>query len=58
MKKYGNVLSLDLGAFSSVVITGLPLIKEAFVHQDQHFANRPMIPIQERVFKKNGKSLD
>uniref|UniRef100_A0A8D0UMT4 Cytochrome P450 2J2 n=2 Tax=Sus scrofa TaxID=9823 RepID=A0A8D0UMT4_PIG len=54
VKEYGNIISLDSSVFSSVVITGLPLIKEAFVHQDQHFANRPMIPTQERVFKKNG----
>lgn len=56
MKKYGNVLSLDLGAFSSVVITGLPLIKEALVHQDQNFVNRPINLNQ--VFQKNGKFLD
>uniref|UniRef100_A0A480MRN0 Cytochrome P450 2J2 n=1 Tax=Sus scrofa TaxID=9823 RepID=A0A480MRN0_PIG len=52
VKKYGNVLSLDLGAFSSVVITGLPLIKEALVHQDQNFVNRPINLNQ--VFQKNG----
>uniref|UniRef100_A0A8C3YIQ4 Cytochrome P450 2J2 n=1 Tax=Catagonus wagneri TaxID=51154 RepID=A0A8C3YIQ4_9CETA len=54
VKKYGNVISLDSSAFSSVVITGLPLIREAFVHQDKHFSSRPTIPIQEHVSKKNG----
>ncbi|KAF5923109.1 hypothetical protein HPG69_012198 [Diceros bicornis minor] len=54
VKKYGNIFSLDFGDLSSVVITGLPLIKEALVHQDQNFVNRPVTAIRERVFKKNG----
>uniref|UniRef100_A0A8D1GJW7 Cytochrome P450 2J2 n=1 Tax=Sus scrofa TaxID=9823 RepID=A0A8D1GJW7_PIG len=54
VKKYGNVFSLDFGALSSVVITGLPFIKEAFVHQDKNFSNRPIVPIQQRVFKDKG----
>ena len=58
VKKYGNVFSLDFGALSSVVITGLPFIKEAFVHQDKNFSNRPIVPIQQRVFKDKGKSQD
>ncbi|XP_006200611.1 cytochrome P450 2J2-like isoform X2 [Vicugna pacos] len=54
VKKYGNVFRLEVGDFSSVVITGLPLIKEAFVHQGQNFANRPVTPFIERVFKNKG----
>nr|XP_008537964.1 PREDICTED: cytochrome P450 2J2-like [Equus przewalskii] len=41
VKKYGNIFSLDFGDVPSVVITGLPLIKEALVHQDPNFVNRP-----------------
>ncbi|KAF4021738.1 hypothetical protein G4228_013914 [Cervus hanglu yarkandensis] len=54
VKKYGNLFSLEFGDLPSVVITGLPLIKEVLVHQDQNFVNRPITPIRERVFKENG----
>ncbi|XP_057601040.1 cytochrome P450 2J2-like isoform X1 [Hippopotamus amphibius kiboko] len=53
-KKYGNMIRLEMGQYSTVLITGLPLIKEAFVHQGQNFVNRPVMPIHERVFNKNG----
>lgn len=58
VKKYGNVFSVDFGIFRSVLITGLPLIKEALVHQDQNFANRPLIPIEKRIFNNKGKFLE
>lgn len=58
VKKYGNLFSLEFGDLPSVIITGLPLIKEVLVHQEQKFVNRPITPIRERVFKKNGKFLD
>ncbi|XP_024611997.1 cytochrome P450 2J2 isoform X1 [Neophocaena asiaeorientalis asiaeorientalis] len=54
VKKYGNLFSLEFGDLPSVIITGLPLIKEVLVHQEQKFLNRPITPIRERVFKKNG----
>ncbi|XP_049630554.1 cytochrome P450 2J2-like [Suncus etruscus] len=54
VKKYGNVISLDFGDMYIVLLTGLHLIKEALVHKDQHFINRPMTAIRERAFKKNG----
>ncbi|XP_070324178.1 cytochrome P450 2J2-like isoform X2 [Odocoileus virginianus] len=54
VKKYGNLFSLEFGDLPSVVITGLPLIKEVLVHQDQNFVSRPITPIRERVFKKSG----
>uniref|UniRef100_A0A2K5EEI6 Cytochrome P450 family 2 subfamily J member 2 n=1 Tax=Aotus nancymaae TaxID=37293 RepID=A0A2K5EEI6_AOTNA len=54
VKKYGNLFSLELGNISAVLITGLPLIKEALIHMDQNFGNRPVTPIRERIFKKNG----
>ncbi|XP_004446745.1 cytochrome P450 2J2-like [Dasypus novemcinctus] len=54
VKKYGNLLSLQFGDFHSVIITGLPLIKEVLVHQEQKFLNRPVSPIQEFLFKNNG----
>ena len=57
VKKYGNVFSLDLGTFPSVLITGLPLIKEALVQQGENFSNRPVMPLQEHIFNTKGKFL-
>lgn len=57
MKKYGNIFSLDLGSFPSILLTGLPLIKEALVHQGQNFSNRPVVPLQERLINNKGKLL-
>ncbi|XP_069336173.1 cytochrome P450 2J2-like isoform X1 [Eulemur rufifrons] len=54
VKKYGNLLSLDFGDIPTVVITGLPLIKEALIHMDQHFMNRPIVPLREHIIKGNG----
>ncbi|XP_006200649.1 cytochrome P450 2J2-like [Vicugna pacos] len=54
VKKYGNVLSLEFGDWSSVLLTGLPLIKEALVHQGENFVNRPISPIIERLFLNKG----
>ncbi|XP_029417535.1 cytochrome P450 2J3 isoform X2 [Nannospalax galili] len=54
VKKYGNVFSLDFGGISSVVVTGLPLIKEVFTHMDENFLNRPVTFIRERIFNNSG----
>ncbi|XP_004484588.1 cytochrome P450 2J2-like [Dasypus novemcinctus] len=54
VKKYGNLLSLHFGDLRAVTVTGLPLIKEVLVHQEQNFLNRLRTPIRERIFKKNG----
>ncbi|XP_048207392.1 cytochrome P450 2J2-like [Perognathus longimembris pacificus] len=53
-EKYGNILSLDFGTLNSVLITGMPLIKEIFIHSEQSFINRPITATRERVFGKNG----
>ncbi|XP_021015977.1 cytochrome P450 2J3-like isoform X1 [Mus caroli] len=54
VKKYGNVISLDFGIKSSVIISSLPLIKEAFSHLDENFINRPIFPLQRHIFNGNG----
>ncbi|XP_006154982.1 cytochrome P450 2J2 isoform X2 [Tupaia chinensis] len=54
VKKYGDVMNLQIGDMSFVVVSGLPLIKEVLFHMEQNFMNRPMIPIREHVFKKGG----
>lgn len=55
VKKYGNLISLDFGSISIVIITGLPLIKEAFIDMEQNTLKRPSLPSRKRVFKDNGK---
>uniref|UniRef100_A0A8C8TXT2 Cytochrome P450, family 2, subfamily j, polypeptide 13 n=1 Tax=Peromyscus maniculatus bairdii TaxID=230844 RepID=A0A8C8TXT2_PERMB len=54
VKKYGNVISLDVGIMSSVIISSLPLIKEAFTHLDENFISRPKFPMQKHIFNENG----
>ncbi|XP_058513228.1 cytochrome P450 2J1 [Ochotona princeps] len=54
VNKYGNVISLEMGNLPIMIVTGLPLIKEALVQMDQKFLNRPLPPIREHVFKKYG----
>ncbi|XP_037058613.1 cytochrome P450 2J3-like isoform X3 [Peromyscus leucopus] len=54
VKKYGNVISLDFGIMSSVIISSLPLIKEAFTHLDENFLSRPKFPMQKHIFNENG----
>lgn len=54
VKKYGNIFSLNFGDIASVVITGLPLIKEAFTHMEPNILNRPLSVMQERITNKNG----
>jgi cytochrome P450 family 2 subfamily J len=57
VKKYGNIFSLNLGDITSVVITGLPLIKEALTQMEQNIMNRPLSVMQERISNKNGKFI-
>ncbi|XP_055978278.1 cytochrome P450 2J2-like [Sorex fumeus] len=54
VKKYGNVFGMSFGDIYLVVVTGLPLIKEALVEKNQDFINRPVTPIRNRIFKTNG----
>ncbi|XP_004699690.1 cytochrome P450 2J2-like [Echinops telfairi] len=54
VKQYGNLFSLDIGNLHCVVVSGLPLIKEALAHKDQTIVNRPVFPAREHIFKKNG----
>ncbi|XP_060221895.1 cytochrome P450 2J3-like isoform X1 [Meriones unguiculatus] len=54
VKKYGNVLSLDFANIPSVVVTGMPLIREVFTQNEQNFLSRPVIPLRKHLFDKNG----
>ncbi|OBS75814.1 hypothetical protein A6R68_17734, partial [Neotoma lepida] len=54
VKKYGNVLSLEFANIPSVVVTGMPLIKEVFTQLEPHFLNRPVTCLRKHLFKNNG----
>ncbi|NP_001004141.2 cytochrome P450, family 2, subfamily j, polypeptide 11 [Mus musculus] len=54
VKKYGNVISVNFGYISSVIISGLPLIKEAITGMEQNFLKRPSLAARQHVFKNNG----
>nr|XP_038965830.1 cytochrome P450 2J3 isoform X2 [Rattus norvegicus] len=54
VKKYGNVLSLDFANIPSVVVTGMPLIKEIFTQMEHNFLNRPVTLLRKHLFNKNG----
>ncbi|XP_021015798.1 cytochrome P450 2J3 isoform X5 [Mus caroli] len=54
VKKYGNVLSLDFANIPSVVVTGMPLIKEIFTQMEHNFMNRPVTLLRKHLFNKNG----
>ncbi|KAM9689143.1 LOW QUALITY PROTEIN: cytochrome P450 2J2 [Trichechus inunguis] len=54
VKKYGKLLSLDFRAMHTVLVSGLPLIKEVLANQDQNFVSRPRTAAGERVFKTHG----
>ncbi|GAB1288650.1 Cytochrome P450 CYP2J9 [Apodemus speciosus] len=54
VKKYGNVLSLDFANIPSVVVTGMPLIKEIFTQMEHNFLNRPVTLLRKHLFNNNG----
>ncbi|XP_035295683.1 cytochrome P450 2J3 isoform X1 [Cricetulus griseus] len=54
VKKYGNVLSLDFANIPSVVVSGMPLIKEVFTQLEPNFLNRPVTLLRQHLFSKNG----
>ncbi|XP_006879804.1 PREDICTED: cytochrome P450 2J2-like [Elephantulus edwardii] len=54
VNKYGNMISMDIGRVRNVIVTGLPLIKEILANPDHRVVNRPIMPLQERIFKKHG----
>ncbi|XP_074077402.1 cytochrome P450 2J2-like [Macrotis lagotis] len=53
-KKYGNIFCTHMGNMTFMMVTGLPLIKEVLINQDQVFINRPHLPIRSRIFKSLG----
>ncbi|XP_041508256.1 cytochrome P450 2J3 isoform X2 [Microtus oregoni] len=54
VKKYGNIFSLNLGDVNSIMVTGLPLIKEVFTHKEENILKRPITRTRERITNNNG----
>ena len=48
-------MSLDFGIMSSVIVSSLPLIKEAFTQLEENFMSRFKFPMRKHVFNENGK---
>ncbi|XP_048362064.1 cytochrome P450 2J2-like isoform X2 [Sphaerodactylus townsendi] len=49
-EKYGKIFSMQIGNMWAVAVTGLPLVKEALVHQGENFVDRPHFPLLEEIF--------
>uniref|UniRef100_A0A8C8VK04 Cytochrome P450 n=1 Tax=Pelusios castaneus TaxID=367368 RepID=A0A8C8VK04_9SAUR len=53
-KKYGPVVSIQMGCQKMVVLSGYKMVKEALVNQADAFAERPKIPVFEDTSKGYG----
>lgn len=51
---YGQIFSLDLGGISTVVLNGYDAIKECLSHQSEVFADRPSLPLFQKMTKMGG----
>ncbi|XP_063043907.1 vitamin D 25-hydroxylase [Engraulis encrasicolus] len=51
---YGQIFSLDLGGISTVVLNGYDTIKECLSHQSEVFADRPSLPLFQKMTKMGG----
>ncbi|XP_015267709.1 PREDICTED: cytochrome P450 2J2 [Gekko japonicus] len=49
-EKYGKIFGMQFGDMWFVVVNGLPLVKEALVHQGENFADRPVFPMNTEIF--------
>ncbi|XP_041052611.1 cytochrome P450 2D26-like [Carcharodon carcharias] len=56
-KKYGNVVSVQLGWTNTVILNGYETLKEALVMKSEDFADRPVLPVYEDVFKHTGEGI-
>ncbi|KAK1798649.1 hypothetical protein P4O66_006664 [Electrophorus voltai] len=51
---YGQIFSLDLGGISTVILNGYDVIKECLQHQSEVFADRPCLPLFQKMTKMGG----
>ncbi|XP_078278406.1 cytochrome P450 2D20-like isoform X2 [Rhinoraja longicauda] len=56
-KQYGDVMSLDFGWTNVVVLSGYKALKEALVKKSEDFADRPELPVYEKIFKRFGEGI-
>ncbi|XP_015266726.1 PREDICTED: cytochrome P450 2K1-like [Gekko japonicus] len=53
-KRYGPVFSFEMGFQKMVILTGYEAVKEALVNQAEAFAERPKLPVFEKINKGYG----
>ncbi|XP_041508894.1 cytochrome P450 2J4-like isoform X2 [Microtus oregoni] len=58
VKKYGNIFSLNFVGVNSIMVTGLPLIKEVFTHMEENILKRPISRLRERITNNNGQPFN
>ncbi|CAB1339270.1 unnamed protein product [Coregonus sp. 'balchen'] len=51
---HGQIFSLDLGGYSTVVLNGYDAIRECLYHQSEVFADRPSLPLFMKMTKMGG----
>ncbi|KAM8999288.1 cytochrome P450 2J4-like isoform 2-T2 [Sarcophilus harrisii] len=56
-KQYGNVFITRAGTLIFMMVTGLPMIKEVLLNQDEAFIDRPQFALLVHVFKSFGLTL-
>ncbi|XP_051855520.1 cytochrome P450 2J4-like [Antechinus flavipes] len=56
-KEYGNVFITRAGSLIFMMVTGLPMIKEVLLNQDEAFIDRPQFALLVHVFKSFGLTL-
>lgn len=50
-----QIFSLDLGGISTVILNGYDAIKECLYYQSEVFADRPSLPLFQKMTKMGGK---
>ena len=50
-----QIFSIDLGGILTVVLNGYDSVKECLYHQSEAFADRPSLPLFEKMTKMGGK---
>ncbi|XP_029354340.1 vitamin D 25-hydroxylase [Echeneis naucrates] len=51
---HGQIFSLDLGGIMTVVLNGYDCVRECLYHQSEVFADRPSLPLFEKMTKMGG----
>ncbi|XP_072321513.1 vitamin D 25-hydroxylase [Eucyclogobius newberryi] len=51
---HGQIFSLDLGGILTVVLNGYDCMKECLYHQSEVFADRPSLPLFQKMTKMGG----